>query len=351
MVEEAHWVWFNLGLDSLGEQTHISHCETVKEAWDLLKSIYEEASSNVKSQGNSTSHTSSVDSLNEDSSIDKSENENSISRSSYDGSESSSMEEEIDGVTFREANEMLYKRSITLTKMNIKLSTELRLMEAQVKISIFLNEIESLIAKLSTCEMERNQLLHARDKLKEKYGDLERELETCSKSGKELEDKIISLELELESVKASSAQSVDGVPCTQYMVNDKGGVGVIKGHASASKTSTSKDESTQDFMTRGNITSFSSLSHNCVAKAKFIPICHHYGLKGHIRRHCFELLETKLEARLSLTRPRNRMLETKLSRVPIEGKVNHNIKTPLKNRNSHNIVHTKVVWVRKLDLG
>ena len=52
------------------------------EVWDLLKSIYEETSANVMSQGNSTPHASSVDSLDEDSSINKSENERSTSGSS-----------------------------------------------------------------------------------------------------------------------------------------------------------------------------------------------------------------------------------------------------------------------------
>ncbi|GMP38772.1 hypothetical protein CsSME_00009904 [Camellia sinensis var. sinensis] len=102
-------------------------------------------------------------------------------------------------------------------------------MEAQAEVSVLSNEMESLVAKLSTCEIEKNQLLHVHDELKEKNGDLERELETCSKSKKELEEKIISLELELERVKASSALSVDMALCTQCMPNDKGGVDVIKG--------------------------------------------------------------------------------------------------------------------------
>ncbi|GMP97997.1 hypothetical protein CsSME_00046043 [Camellia sinensis var. sinensis] len=124
-------------------------------------------------------------------------------------------------------------------------------MEVQAKVSVLSNE--SLIAKLSICGIERNQLLHAYDALKEKNGDLKRELKTCSKSGKELETKIISLELELKSVKASSAQSMDMAHCTQYMANDKEGVGIIKRHALPSKASTSEDESTQEFMARGNI--------------------------------------------------------------------------------------------------
>ncbi|GMP68129.1 hypothetical protein CsSME_00027849 [Camellia sinensis var. sinensis] len=95
-------------------------------------------------------------------------------------------------------------------------------MEAQAEVGVLTNELKSLITKLSTCEMERNLLLQAHDTLKEKNCALERELETCSKSGKELEVKIISLELEPESVKASSVQSVDAAPYTQYMANDKG---------------------------------------------------------------------------------------------------------------------------------
>lgn len=143
-----------------------------------------------------------------------------------------------------------------------------------MEVSVLSNEMESLIAKLSTCEIERNQLLHAHDELKEKNGYLGKELETCSKSRKELKAKIISLELELESVKALNAQSVGAAPCTQYMANDKRGVGIIKGHVSPSKASTSKDESTQDFMARRNITLTSFLSDNCVTKGRFIPICH-----------------------------------------------------------------------------
>ncbi|GMP68131.1 hypothetical protein CsSME_00027851 [Camellia sinensis var. sinensis] len=94
-------------------------------------------------------------------------------------------------------------------------------MEAQAEVGVLSNELKSLITKLSTYEMGRNLLFHAYDALKEKNCAIERELETCSKSRKELEAKIISLKLELESVKASSAQSVDEAPYTQYMANDK----------------------------------------------------------------------------------------------------------------------------------
>ncbi|KAF5940540.1 hypothetical protein HYC85_021707 [Camellia sinensis] len=51
-----------------------------------------------------------------------------------------------------------------------------------------------------------------------------------------------------------------------------------------------------------------------------------------------------LHGRMYLPRPKNRMLETKLRRVPIESKGNHNVKTPPKNRNAHNFVYTKAVW-------
>ena len=72
--------------------------------------------------------------------------------------------------------------------------------------------------------------------------------------------------------------------------------------------------------------------------------------EGHIRPRYFDQLETKHGASLYLPRPRNRKLETKSRRVPIEGEVNHNVKTPSKIRNSHIFVHTKAIWVRKLDL-
>ena len=73
-------------------------------------------------------------------------------------------------------------------------------------------------------------------------------------------------------------------------------------------------------------------------------------VKGHIRPRYFDLLETKREQRFCLSRPRNRKLDTKSRRVSIEGKGNHNVKTLPKNYNSHNFVHTKAVWMRKIDL-
>ncbi|KAI7987467.1 hypothetical protein LOK49_LG13G00676 [Camellia lanceoleosa] len=129
-------------------------------------------------------------------------------------------------------------------------------MEAQAEVSVLSNEKESSIAKLSTCEMERNQLLYAHDKLKEKNGSLERELENCLEFGKEFEAKIISLELELESVKAilqswnACSQSMDVDLGAQQMISAQGVVGIIKGHVSPSKALTSKDKSTEDFKAR-----------------------------------------------------------------------------------------------------
>ncbi|KAF5934332.1 hypothetical protein HYC85_030503 [Camellia sinensis] len=68
-------------------------------------------------------------------------------------------------------------------------------------------------------------------------------------------------------------------------------------------------------------------------------------MHGHIRPYCY-----KLHGRVYLPRPRNKKLETMSRQVPIEREGNHNVKTPPKNRNSYNFVHTKAVWVRKLDL-
>ena len=76
----------------------------------------------------------------------------------------------------------------------------------------------------------------------------------------------------------------------------------------------------------------------------------HKEVKGHNKPCYFDLLETKHEQRLCLPRPRNRKLKTMSRRVLIEGEGNHNVKTPPKNRNSHNFVYTKAVWMRKLDL-
>ncbi|GMP88723.1 hypothetical protein CsSME_00040604 [Camellia sinensis var. sinensis] len=98
-------------------------------------------------------------------------------------------------------------------------------MKAQTEVSVPSNEIESLIDKLSTCEIDRTQLRHAHDELKEKNG----VFMTCSKSKKEFEANITSLELELKSVKASSAQCVDATLSTQHMIKEKGGVGIITG--------------------------------------------------------------------------------------------------------------------------
>ncbi|GMP92604.1 hypothetical protein CsSME_00042759 [Camellia sinensis var. sinensis] len=127
-------------------------------------------------------------------------------------------------------------------------------MKAQAEVSVLSNEMESLSAKLSTCEMERNILLCANEEFNKKNGTLERELETCTKFGKKFEAMITSLELELKSVKATSLLIVDVDLRTQPMINAQGGVGFIKGLVSTSKASTFKDESTQGFVVRDNIT-------------------------------------------------------------------------------------------------
>ena len=146
------------------------------------------------------------------------------------------------------------------------------------------------------------------------------------------------------------SKTLDNIIGSQQICSDKSGISFggkkeQKQSASTSHDTRTQGKGVQNIQHKGGLLKLPRVGNVKEKKVHPVFICHHCGVHCHIRPYCY-----KLYGRVYLPRPKNRKLEAKSRQVPIAGKRNHNVKTPPKNCNSRNFVHTKVVWVRKLDL-
>ena len=196
-----------------------------------------------------------------------------------------------------------------------------------------------------TCETERNELQQI-------YATYEEKIETLEMSQVALEELMIKKEEELKCAMATiglwnrGSKTLDNIIGSQQICSDKSGIGFGGKKEQKQSASTSHDTRTQgkgEQKIQHKDGLFKLPRVGKVKEKKVHPIhpvfiCHDCGMHGHIRPYCY-----KLHGRVYWPRPRNRKLETMSRRVPIAGERNHNVKTPPKNRNSHNFVRTKAV--------
>ncbi|XP_058189275.1 uncharacterized protein LOC131306863 [Rhododendron vialii] len=214
-------------------------------------------------------------------------------------SNSESEEEE----SLQKAYNELYKESLRLTKTNIELSSEVKKSdESNVKLKQELLKAQTWVSHV---ENDRDSLINELVDVKSVKGKLGIDLHVSYETNKLLDLKVANSQVELDKANATfkkmnaGSKVLEEIIGVQREISNKTGLGFRK------KASTSKGRGNHGFgKDKGNYSNPSSFicgkkTNNAPRKPTppsppmqrgFIPICHHYGVEGHIRPHCYQLI-------------------------------------------------------------
>jgi hypothetical protein len=164
-----------------------------------------------------------------------------------------------------------------------------------VKLKQELLEAQARVSK----ECDRDVLHNDFVEIKSMNDKLLVDLNASLESNKILELKVANLQVELDKTKATfvrmnaGSKKLDEILGAQRQASDRSGLGFHEASSSKQLGGKMHEPKAKEVFLKSHTSSFSCKNNGVtprIMNAKFIPICHHCGVKGHIRPHCYQLI-------------------------------------------------------------